>query len=401
MGDSIYSTDSSFDFNTLNLAKPQQIPGGNYFMRMTVSNKPVYIQPPKCIMKQGFLKSGKRYYSDLMFSNENTDFIEWMENIENRCQKIIYDKGAEWFEEKIEIHDIEEYFTSPLKIFKSGKYYNLRVNVALNLGKPLLKVYNENEELVSIDEIKEKTNVMTILELKGIKCSATCFQIEIEVKQMMIVQPNNIFEQCLFKPKTPAYPLPEVPPTPISTPVSAPAPEFESPIMENMQSMDLVEETKNIETEEVTIEDVDEQNEESIIIENEENDMSNSNETEIKLIENNENNLEEKEEITQPLENNSDDGETSTENLEHIETEKPELEEVNFTLDKINENDCFTIKSKNNVYYEMYKEAKRKAKVARDLALSSYLEAKRIKNVYMLEDTTDSDEDSDYENIVE
>ena len=49
----------------------------------------------------------------------------------------------------------------------------------------------------------------------------------------------------------------------------------------------------------------------------------------------------------------------------------------------------------------MYKEAKRKAKVARDLALSSYLEAKRIKNVYMLEDTTDSDEDSDYENIIE
>ena len=60
MGDSIYNTDSSFDFNTLNLAKPQQIPGGNYFMRMTVSNKPVYIQPPKCIMKQGFLKSGRQ-----------------------------------------------------------------------------------------------------------------------------------------------------------------------------------------------------------------------------------------------------------------------------------------------------------------------------------------------------
>jgi hypothetical protein len=170
--------------------------------------------------------------------------------------------------------------------------------------------------------------------------------------------------------------------------------------MENMQSMDLVEETKNIETEEeVTIEDVDEQNEESIIIENEEKDISNKNE--IKLIENNENNENNLEEITQPLENNSDDGETSTENLEQIETEKPELEEVNFTLDKINENDCFTIKSKNNVYYEMYKEAKRKAKVARDLALSSYLEAKRIKNVYMLEDTTDSDEDSDYENINE
>ena len=33
----------------------------------------------------------------------------------------------------------------------------------------------------------------------------------------------------------------------------------------------------------------------------------------------------------------------------------------------------------------MYKEAKRKARVARDLANSSYLEARRIKNLYMLE----------------
>jgi hypothetical protein len=44
----------------------------------------------------------------------------------------------------------------------------------------------------------------------------------------------------------------------------------------------------------------------------------------------------------------------------------------------------------------MYREARRKAKKARDLALSSYLEAKRIKNTYMLNDIEDSD-DSDLE----
>ena len=41
----------------------------------------------------------------------------------------------------------------------------------------------------------------------------------------------------------------------------------------------------------------------------------------------------------------------------------------------------------------MYREAKKKAKMAKDLALSSYLEAKRIKNTYMLEDISDSDSD--------
>jgi hypothetical protein len=56
-----------------------------------------------------------------------------------------------------------------------------------------------------------------------------------------------------------------------------------------------------------------------------------------------------------------------------------------------------TIKKRNDVFYEMYKEAMKKAKMAKDLALSSYLEAKRIKNTHMLEeisDESDFDEES-------
>jgi hypothetical protein len=75
-----------------------------------------------------------------------------------------------------------------------------------------------------------------------------------------------------------------------------------------------------------------------------------------------------------------------------------ELQEINVSLDEIPEQNSISIKNKDNVYYQMYKEAKSKAKVARDLAISSYLEAKRIKNLYMLDETTDTD-DSDFENM--
>jgi hypothetical protein len=70
------------------------------------------------------------------------------------------------------------------------------------------------------------------------------------------------------------------------------------------------------------------------------------------------------------------------------------LEEVEFQLEELPETEIIQIKKRNEVYYEMYREARRKAKIARNLALSSYLEAKRIKNTYMLEDIKDSD-DSD------
>jgi len=78
-----------------------------------------------------------------------------------------------------------------------------------------------------------------------------------------------------------------------------------------------------------------------------------------------------------------------------------ELEEIVFHLDELPENDQITLKNRNDVYYEMYREARQKAKYARDLAVASYLEAKNIKNKYMLEDigdSEDSDIDSDLEN---
>ena len=71
-----------------------------------------------------------------------------------------------------------------------------------------------------------------------------------------------------------------------------------------------------------------------------------------------------------------------------------EIEEIDFHLEEIPANDTIQIKQRNDVYYKMYKEAKQNAKIARDLALSSYLEVKRIKNTYML---TDIDSDSDEE----
>lgn len=383
MEEHIYNTDTSFDFNSLHLAKPQPFPGGNYFMRLTVSGKPLYIQPPKCIMKQGFAKSGKKYYSDFMFSNENTEFIEWMEKIETFCQDTIYKNSSDWFEDKMDMGDIENYFTSPLKIYKSGKFYNLRVNIALNLGKPLIKIYNENEELIDFQDLKENTNILSILEIKGIKCSATSFQIEFDVKQIMTVQVSNLFEKCLFNRK----------PAVIAPILSKPEPINETTINNQSPEVELdvktKDETEELNDTEVIVEDVseDETTNESLQ-NNNENEMNENNseedKNEMKLIENN---LEKNEQ-----ENTNDVVEMNEESLEKKTTD--ELEEINFTLDKINEDDTFKIKDKNNVYYEMYKEAKKKAKIARDLALSSILEAKRIKNTYMLEDVTDSDEDS-------
>jgi hypothetical protein len=199
----IYNANDTFKFEKLLLTKPTIISGGNYFIKLLVNDNPLYIQPPKCKLKQGISKAGKRMFADLMFTNENDQFIRWMENLENHCQKNIFNNREQWFDGELEMADIENYFTPPLKVYKSGKFYIIRTNITTMLGKSVFKIYDENEKEVDMDNINENMNIMTILEIQGIKCSARSFQIEIELKQMLVMNPINIFDKCLLRTKHP------------------------------------------------------------------------------------------------------------------------------------------------------------------------------------------------------
>ena len=51
------------------------------------------------------------------------------------------------------------------------------------------------------------------------------------------------------------------------------------------------------------------------------------------------------------------------------------------------------LKNPNEKHYKLYKDAKRKAKIARDLAISEYLEAKQIKHQYFLDEICSDEEE--------
>ena len=290
----------------------------------------------------------------------------------NICFKI----EKKWFESDMELHDIENYFTSPLKIYKTGKFYLARVNVISNMGVPNLTIYNENNTIVPIEDINDKTDVITILELKGIKCTTTSFQIEMEMKQMLTVKPVELFNKCIIKMPTQSSVsnnelneiLPEIiTPYNVGNNIDSNDTNMiedgksieESNNNENLVKMD-VNEDININTD-VTVD-------EEIIVDADINDDNKVIiDTDIQVNEETNNKNEE-------IDNNE-----NSEDIITVPNQNNELEEVEIHLDELPEDSNINIKESNEVYYEMYREACRKAKIARDLALSSYLEAKRIK----------------------
>ena len=424
----------AFDFSQLTFVSPTSLSGGNYFIRiLTSSQLPFYIQPPKCSTKSAIQKSGKKMLCDLIFKHEDESFLEFLESLEEMCHTQIFNNREKWFEAGLTKVDIENCFVSPTKSFKSGKMHILRTNVPIRLGKCNLKIFNEKEQMVDLEDIRENTSVATILEIQGIRCSARNFQIEFEIKQMMVLKPTeDLFEKCMFgkalvktaapaaKPPAPIVPTQEPETTPLVTVQDIDDKEDAEEnivVVENVDSVeDAVIEDVDADTvvEDVAVENEDEEEED--LEENEEEtefslsldktsseddvaskikiDMGDSTlDTSSNAMDNAMDNA-----TDNAMDNATDNAmDNATDNAMDKTAAATDMCEI--TLDVLPEEQGETVKIKNpnEAYYEMYKEAKRKAKIARDLALASYLSAKQIKYNYLSGESFSDDDEMDAE----
>lgn len=389
--DDIIEPTIDYDFSNLYLGPPSTLAGGAYFTRMMYNNnKLLYLQTPKCLTKQGFVKSGKKMFVDLMFDNNDTVFINWIENLETKCQELIHSKGEAWFQSKLEKDDIETAFTSPFKIYKSGKYYLLRVNV-----KPNIKIYNETDESIKIEDITPEKTIISILELQGIRFTSRNFQIEIELKQSMVVSPDPFLDECFIKKPVRRNPVPSnavTSNTVTSNTVPSAVIPFEKIVNSNTSNtidLDISDGDDEVVSEEQDGEVVDEVtssvNLDDFINETA-NELTKTNQIFSKGLEENNHNA--------TYQNANENIVLEIEELDFIEKDDPNiLKEVDLSSSLENSLESITLKKPNQVYYEIYKKAREKAKECKKVAIAAYLEAKNIKNTYMLEDNDESDSD--------
>jgi hypothetical protein len=361
-----------YDFSSLYLGPPSSLAQGSYFTRiMYGTNKPLYIQTPKSLTKQGFIKSGKKIYTDLMFDNTDTVLIQWLENLETTCQDLIYNKGQSWFETKLEKDDIESAFTPSIKVYKSGKYYLLRVNVKSNV-----KIYDELDHILSCEDIKPENNVISIIEVQGIKFTSKNFQIEFELKQSMIVSPDPFLDECFIKkPNKNGEKIKK------NNEVNS----------ENILTPDILKEFIDESVKDLEGKQIGKKDNTLNVKKNEVIDMENY------LVNNMENNL--VNDMTNDIA--IDIGENIDLELEDLDKKDIDEQKLNNLLLEVDINNNFinkedkgiTLKKPNQVYYEIYKKAREKAKEAKSLALKAYFEMKNIKTTYMLDNIDESDSD--------
>jgi hypothetical protein len=309
-----------------------------------------------------------------MFDKTSETIINWFENLEETCKKLIYAKKEEWFQNSLEECDIDNAFNSIIRIYKSGKFYLVRSNVKCNQSsEPAVKLYNENEVTMTCQDIIDDTEIISILEIKGIKFTTRNFQIDIEVKQIMILDNEPIFKNCLIKGRKPNNDKKEF--------------DVAKPKNIGFITNDKLDTMDNLEE----IEDISINNKPA---DSDMFDIQIEGNTQLKNIITAENNVK--------LENNIPDESIDIhfeieELCDNTIKEEHQLQELEIDNANLDEMDNITLKKPNQIYFDLYKEARAKAKTAKKNAILAFLEAKNIKKTYMLDNLNDLDSDFDEE----
>ena len=384
MSNNIELPNDTFNFNRITLANPVILQQQSYFSKIMSDNNELMIQMPKCTSKQGFVNSSKRYYCDLMFSSENRELLSWFENLEERIQKLIYEQRKSWFHEDVEPDDIENIFTSSLRSFKSGKFFLCRtmLNSPRMLQTSKLSIFDENENPLEMSNVDENTEFVSILHIHGIKFSSRNFQIYVEMKQMMVLNNNSTFSKCLIQSGSGIQRENVTNETDKIVNINEPLEEETIEPLEEENKVELNIDTHNIENETIGEAEVKE-----ISIENIEDLNIDNNLAEVDITLGDNKILEEKEDSLNEIDIN--------EHLEINQELPSELQEIDLHVDNL---ETITLKNKQDLYLQEYKEAKEKAKKARITALKALLKAKNIKDKYLIDTMELSDEEYEDDN---
>ena len=382
----IHDATPSFQFDRISLTTPASIIGGAHFSKILMDRGPLYIQTPKCVSKAGIVGSGRKMYTDLVFTNENEEIIQWMEALETTVRRKIYENRGKWFASEMSEDDIEGCFSPMVKLFRSGKQYCVRVNINSKPDAKPLKIYDEDEMAVEAAQITDKTSMIAILEIQGVRCTSKSFCVDVEMKQLMVMKPSDLFDSCIIlKGRAP--------------------PPVEKHLAKTADPVVFIEDNTAGQEDGVF-------NQNPIILEDEptskqifQEDDSSSN------LASQENTPAFNHDIIESFSEEpiiiADDNNTVVDN-EVIDnndadylgfSEVDDILEVNLDVNEIDAADTFQLKDKKEVYYEMYREALQKAKAAKAVALTEFMEARRIKNLYMLKDLNDSDDESDLDDL--
>jgi hypothetical protein len=365
------------------------------------------LQLPQCTTKLGIIEQSSKTYVDLLFDSSSRDvkeLVDLLVAMEEEAAKQLHSRSGEWFEGdsgKMTVQSFEDMFTPVVRYVNRQRSVCVRVHIPTsNRGIKQAStgydcdVYDKLGKSRLLSDIRTDTQILPLIEVKEIRMTSTSINLHLNLIECMIVKDSDSINKDIEQ-RVPTRRL-HLSSDTTNDDAQVMSPTIGNEEVETGSFVDNGHEEKEIEKNECDdyCNDKGKEKEEELssgevtvvngeLLDGQKAVDEVNDDAGISLNEGENNEAEVKENVTL-LE---DVG------IDKMENEKDFLEEIG-TL-TVDETEPIKLKKPDEVYKDIYKAAISKAKKLRQVALEAYLDAKKIKAKFMLEDIYDSDDDGD------
>lgn len=193
----------TINLNRINFSDPIKVKGNCLLTKSSYNYNntqiPIYIQTPKMTSTNGLIINDTRSYIELEINRNHVSFYDFINKLDEHNINITYNNSEDWFEQKLPMDVIDDFYNSPIKMTKMNTFPTIKFKVPIYKNKKGCDIFSDTGNPIDPQSIKKNTDVICILELGGIKYYKHRFECEWNVTQIKAFTNDNVVRECMVR----------------------------------------------------------------------------------------------------------------------------------------------------------------------------------------------------------
>ena len=184
---------TELDLKKINYKKPEK-QGLIYYSGIDYKNNPLYLQTPKLILTKSGLQTIESKNNNLELEPVNNDFsfYDTLLNLDELNVKRTFENNKKWFDKDIPLEVIDNMYKRNNKPVKKDSKPQFSFKVPLIKEKVQCQVFDQKKNTLDLKTIKEGTECICILHVKGLKFLKQHYYLDLYISQIKIFLEGDV-----------------------------------------------------------------------------------------------------------------------------------------------------------------------------------------------------------------
>jgi hypothetical protein len=156
--------------------------------------EPLYIQTPKIksLHNLEHIKGKSNPYLEVEIPNGKYDIYDFFLNMDDQNMKTTFKNSKSWFKKELPLEAIDDMYKRTVQPVKKHQNPKLKFRLPVIKNKIVCNVYNQQRVYVDLEDIKEDSDIILILHIRGLKILKQYFYCDCYISQIKVFQPENV-----------------------------------------------------------------------------------------------------------------------------------------------------------------------------------------------------------------